>query len=58
MKPLILAAVIAATFATPAHALRHYLVAQWSENGNNFCRYANGTVLNVRYRICPLSIED
>ena len=51
------AAVIALGMATPAQALSQYLVAEWYENGNHFCRYANGTVLNVGIKLCPLTIE-
>jgi hypothetical protein len=58
MKKLILAAALALT-ATPvaAHYMTYFLSAQWVEGGNRFCRYTNGTVLNVGYRICPLSIK-
>jgi len=59
MKKIVIAAALALT-AVPAAAqyqMTHYLVAQWFENGNNFCRYSNGTVLNVGVRICPLSIK-
>ena len=59
MKKLIIAAALALS-ATPAAAqyqMTYYLIAQWFENGNQFCRYSNGTVLNVGYRICPLSIK-
>ena len=42
-----------------AHAeMDHYLVAQWVENANRFCRYSDGTVLNVGYRLCPLKIRN
>jgi len=37
--------------------MTYYLTAQWVEGGNRFCRYGNGTVLNVGYQICPLSIK-
>ncbi len=57
MKKLIIAAAIAAGLATPAYAVTSYLVAEWFANGNHFCRYDNGTVLNVGYRVCPLKIE-
>ena len=40
-----------------ARTMTYYLVTQWMEGGNNFCRYSNGTVLNVGYRVCPLSIQ-
>lgn len=56
MKKLIIAATIALASATPAYALVSFLVAEWYENGSHFCRYDNGTVLNVGYRICPLRI--
>lgn len=55
MRALLCAAAIFA--ATPAHAMTYYLVTQWIEGGNNFCKYGNGTVLNVGVRLCPLSIE-
>ena len=38
-------------------AMTYFLVDQWTKNGNNMCEYGNGTVLNVGYRVCPLSIE-
>lgn len=57
MKKLIIAATIALASATPAYALSSFLVAQWYANGDQFCRYDNGTVLNVGYRLCPLKIE-
>jgi hypothetical protein len=57
MKPIILAVAIAAALADNANAQsRAYLIGQWYENGSQMCRYDNGTVLNVGYRICPLSI--
>jgi len=56
MKSFIAAAVLALTLAIPAYAMTHYLVAEWYDNGDHFCRYDNGTVLNVGYRICPLRI--
>ncbi|MFL6856329.1 MAG: hypothetical protein ACJ8EB_00310 [Allosphingosinicella sp.] len=57
MKQVLLAALFAATVASPAYAMTYYLQAQWLDGGNRFCRYSNGTVLNVGYRICPLSIQ-
>lgn len=58
MKKIIIAAALALT-TTPvvAQSMIYYLVAEWYENGNHFCRYSNGTVLNVGYRVCPLSIK-
>ena len=59
MRNLTKASIFAAAVlaATPAYAMTYFLDAQWYENGNHMCRYGNGTVLNVGYRICPLSIE-
>jgi hypothetical protein len=37
--------------------MTYYLTAQWYENGQQMCRYGNGTVLNMGYRLCPLSIK-
>jgi hypothetical protein len=59
MKKIVIAAALALS-ATPAAAqyqMTHYLVAQWFENGNQMCRYDNGTVLNMGHRLCPLSIK-
>ena len=39
-----------------AYDIQHFLVAEWHTNGQHFCKYDNGTVLNVGYNICPLSI--
>lgn len=57
MKTIIAAAL--ALTATPAIAqgITFYLVAQWYENGQQMCRYDNGTTLNVGLRLCPLSIR-
>lgn len=41
-----------------AYAMTYYLEAQWTEGGNRFCRYGDGTVLNVGYKLCPLSIKN
>ena len=58
MKKIVIAAALALT-ATPVAAqyMTYFLTAQWVEGGNRFCRYGNGTVLNVGYQICPLSIK-
>ena len=37
--------------------MMYQLVAQWVENGNRFCKYSNGTVLNVGISLCELSIS-
>lgn len=59
MRNIIKAVVIAAAVlsAAPAYAMTYYLVDQWYKNGSHFCQYNDGTVLNVGYRICPLSIQ-
>jgi len=58
MKKVIIAIVLA-TMATPALAqgMTYFLVSQWYDRGQHFCRYQNGTVLNVGANICPLSIQ-
>lgn len=54
MKRLIF--IIAITLSSSAYALQHFLVSEWYQNGQHFCKYDNGTVLNVGYQLCPLSI--
>lgn len=39
-----------------AWAMTYYLTDQWVKDGNRFCKYGNGTVLNVGVNLCPLSI--
>lgn len=59
MKKITIAAALALT-ATPlvAQNMTYYLVAQWvGDYGNRFCKYGNGTVLNVGVNVCPLSIK-
>jgi hypothetical protein len=58
MKKIVIAAALALT-ATPvvAQQMTYYLTAQWYENGQQMCKYGNGTVLNMGYRLCPLSIK-
>lgn len=51
-----LAIATAVLSAAPAYAMTHFLTAQWYDGGSHFCRYDDGTVLNVGYHICPLSI--
>jgi len=53
----IAAALAALSMSAPAHAMTYFLVSQWYEGGNQFCKYGNGTILNVGYKVCPLSIE-
>lgn len=55
MKRLLAVALLVA-FGS-AHAMTYFLVAQWYKNGDTFCKYGNGTVLNVGINLCPLSIE-
>ncbi len=44
--------------AMPAQAdMTYYLVAQWFDGPNQFCRYSNGTVLNIGVGTCPMSIR-
>ncbi len=50
--------VLVVMVASIAYAMTHFLVAQWYENGDQMCKYDNGTVLNMGYKLCPLSIED
>lgn len=57
-KNLMIAFALAAAVApSAAFAMTYYLTAQWMERGNRFCRYGNGTVLNVGVSLCPLSIQ-
>ena len=58
MKKLIIAAAVAVGFAAPAYALPSYLVGEWIANGDQFCKYDNGTILNVGFRTCPLKIGN
>ena len=58
MKKLIIAVALAAAVApTAAYAMTYFLSGQWIDRGQRFCRYGNGTVLNVGVNLCPLSIE-
>lgn len=58
MKKLIIAAALVAAVApTAAYAMTYFLTSQWFDRGSLFCRYQNGTVLNVGAGICPLSIK-
>ena len=40
-----------------AAAATAYLTDQWVKNGENFCKYSDGTVLNMGYKACPASIK-
>ena len=58
MKKIVVAAALALTAApVAAQYMTYYLTAQWYENGQQMCRYGNGTVLNMGHRLCPLSIK-
>lgn len=39
------------------YKMTFYLVSHWLENGQQFCKYGNGTILNVGYSYCPWSIR-
>lgn len=53
-----LAAAVAAAPAAAQYQMTYFLTDQWvNSNGNRMCQYGNGTVLNVGYRVCPLSIK-
>ena len=44
-------------FNSAAFAMTYFLESQWLERGNRFCKYSNGTVLNVGVSTCPLKIN-
>lgn len=54
MRRLLLAVLLV---AAPAHAATYFLVDEWFKGGDQFCRYSNGTVLNVGPRVCPETIK-
>jgi hypothetical protein len=56
-KYLLAAALALAAAPAVAQYMTYYLTAQWVDRGQRFCRYSNGTVLNVGYSICPMSIQ-
>lgn len=56
LQAAVVAAIIGFGSAADAQQLMRFLVAQWVEGGNNFCKYDDGTVLNMGYKLCPLSI--
>ena len=56
MKPIVFAALAALAIAAQAQIMS-FLVAQWyDKSGNQMCKYDNGTILNVGYKLCQLSI--
>lgn len=54
MKRLLLLCLLAPVCA---YAMTYLLTDQWIKNGQRFCKYGNGTVLNVGINLCALSIE-
>jgi hypothetical protein len=54
MKILLLATLLAPPLS--AMAMQHFLTADWYENGNHFCKYDDGSVMNVGVNVCTLSI--
>ena len=54
----IIALAAAVLSSTPAYAMTYFLVREWDSNGDHFCQYDNGTVLNVGIHLCALSIRD
>jgi hypothetical protein len=57
MRVMLFAA--AMLLGAPAQAERtYYLESQWVKNGNRFCKYSDGSVLNVGVRLCPLTIRS
>ena len=56
MKKLLIITLFSFSIYAMAYELQHFLVSEWYTNGQHFCKYDNGTVLNVGYNLCPLSI--
>jgi hypothetical protein len=56
MKMIMIAlAAMSAPCAVQAQTV-YILTKQWIQNGQNFCQYSDGTVINVGYRACPSTI--
>lgn len=52
-------ALLVSAVPVAAQQREYYLVAQWvGDYGQRFCKYGNGTVLNVGVRPCPASIKE
>jgi len=49
-------ALVLLLISSSAFAMPSFLVSEWYANGNHFCKYDNGSVLNVGPILCPLSI--
>ena len=58
MKKLLAAMALTAFVSLSQAQFMHQLVEQWVENGSRFCKYSNGTVLNVGISLCQLSITQ
>lgn len=56
MKKLFAAAAIAACASAFAWGPVSFLVAQWVQNGQQMCKYDNGTILNIGVGVCPMQI--
>ena len=56
MKQVLTGCMLFALCLSAQAQIKHFLVAQWYENGSQMCRYDNGTVLNMGAKLCPLSI--
>lgn len=58
IKNVALALALAGAAPVAAQNMAYYLVSQWvGDYGQRFCKYGNGTVLNVGVRPCPTSIK-
>lgn len=47
----------ALVWSASALAMTYFLTEQWVDRGQRFCKYGNGTVLNVGVNVCPTSIK-
>ena len=56
MKKLLVSMALITVMSVSQAQIMYQLVAQWVENGNQFCKYSNGMVLNVGINLCELSI--
>lgn len=56
MKKLLVSMALITVVSVSQAQIMYQLVAQWIEKGNRFCKYSNGTVLNVGISLCELSI--
>lgn len=57
MKRIISIAALLA-FCSSAFAMEYFLESEWTDsNQQKFCKYSNGTVLNIGYGVCPRSVK-